>query len=132
MSSLRIEEFSRCYTRKELRLNARLVSLNVGKPRPLVQHNKSVPSAIVKPPVLESLRLGRTGLEDDAQADLKNHGGPEKAICVYPLEHYPYWTARLEKELEPGAFGENFTTRKLLDRRCASGISTESEALSSR
>jgi MOSC domain-containing protein YiiM len=104
-------------------VDARLVSLNVGKPRPLVQGNKSLPSAIFKSPVLGPLQLGSTGLESDAQADLKNHGGVEKAVCVYPLEHYSYWKVRLKKDLKPGAFGENLSTEKLLEAEVCIGDS---------
>ena len=104
-------------------MSARLVSLNVGQPRPLIQGNKSVPSAIFKSPVLGPMQLGNTGLESDAQATLKNHGGVEKAVCVYPLEHYSYWAARLERKLEPGAFGENFSTEKLLEPEVCIGDS---------
>lgn len=104
-------------------MGARLVSLNVGKPRPLIQGNKSVPSAICKSPVLRPLQLGSTGLEGDAQADLKNHGGVEKAVCVYPLEHYSYWKVRLKKDLKPGAFGENLSTEKLLEPEVCIGDS---------
>ena len=104
-------------------MGARLVSLNVGKPRPLIQGNKSVPSAICKTPVLRPLQMGSTGLEGDAQADLKNHGGVEKAVCVYPLEHYSYWKVRLKKDLKPGAFGENLSTEKLLEPEVCIGDS---------
>lgn len=104
-------------------MSARLVSLNVGQPRPLIQGNKSVPSAIFKSPVLGPMQLGNTGLESDAQANLKNHGGVEKVVCVYPLEHYSYWAARLERKLEPGAFGENFSTEKLLEPEVCIGDS---------
>ncbi len=65
--------------------------------------------------------MSRTGLEGDAQADLKNHGGPEKAVCVYPLEHYPHWITRLGQELRPGAFGENFSTEGLLEQEVCIG-----------
>ena len=93
-------------------MNASLISLNVGQPRPLAYRGKHVQSSFRKSPVqaAEALWLGEMGLEGDAQADLKNHGGPDKAVCVYPLEHYPYWSARLSRNLEPGAFGENFST----------------------
>ncbi|MCA3160172.1 MAG: hypothetical protein ING31_11355 [Burkholderiales bacterium] len=47
--------------------------------------------------------ITRSGLVGDAQADLKNHGGPEKALHQYPLDHYGSWKAeigRLRFELE--------------------------------
>jgi MOSC domain-containing protein YiiM len=75
----------------------------------------------VKPPVSGPRWLGETGLQGDAQADLDNHGGPEKAVCVYPLEHYPYWTERLGKSLEPGSFGENFSTQGLSETEVCIG-----------
>ena len=100
---------------------ARLASLNVGKPRPLGYRGKHVPSGFRKSPVLGPVRLGKTNLEGDAQADLKNHGGPEKAVCVYPLEHYPYWEGRLGRALEPGAFGENFSAEGLLEAKVCVG-----------
>ncbi len=93
----------------------RLVSLNVGRPRPLAYRGRHVPSGFRKSPVSGPVRLGRTNLEGDAQADLRNHGGPDKAVCVYPLEHYPYWDERLGRRLGVGAFGENFSTEGLLE-----------------
>lgn len=94
-------------------MSARLVSLNAGEPRPLGYRGRTVQSGIVKPPVEGALRVSKHGLEGDAQADLKNHGGPEKAVCVYPLEHYPYWEARLGRDPGLGSFGENFSTEGL-------------------
>jgi len=75
---------------KKVRTTGRVTSLNVGKPKPLAYRGKTVSSGFRKSPVSGAVRLGRTNLEGDAQADLKNHGGPAKAVCVYPLEHYPY------------------------------------------
>ena len=89
---------------------ASLVSLNVGLPAPLAYRGKHVQSGFRKSPVGGSLWLSKTGLAGDGQADLKNHGGPEKAVCVYPLEHHPYWEERLDRRLGPAAFGENFST----------------------
>ncbi len=37
------------------------------------------------------------------------HGGPDKAVYVYPVEHYPYWQEELGRELPLGMFGENLT-----------------------
>ena len=39
--------------------------------------------------------LGQLNLDGDGQADTENHGGVEKAVNVYPIEHYPYWTQTL-------------------------------------
>jgi MOSC domain-containing protein YiiM len=61
------------------------------------------------------LRLGLTGLEGDAQADLRVHGGPDKAVCVYPTEHLAPWSERLGRRLAPAAFGENFSVTGLLE-----------------
>jgi MOSC domain-containing protein YiiM len=73
-----------------------------------------VRSAIWKEPITGRVRLHRLNLEGDRQADPSLHGGHEKAIYVYPSEHYAYWRARLG-ELAWGAFGENFTTEGLLE-----------------
>lgn len=97
------------------RVEARLEHLQVGTPKPLPHGRTTVLSAIVKERVDNPLRLREDGLVGDVQADLKVHGGPDKAVCVYPLEHYPYWQARLGRSLPPAAFGENFTTVGLLE-----------------
>jgi len=52
-----------------------------------------------------ALRL--EGLEGDEQADLKAHGGPDKAVCCYPAEHIPSWERAIGAPLPAGAFGEN-------------------------
>ena len=54
--------------------------------------------------------LRRLNLDGDGQGDLKNHGGPDKAVLCYALTHYPRWRDELQKpDLPHGAFGENFT-----------------------
>jgi MOSC domain-containing protein YiiM len=74
-----------------------------------------------KDPVDGDLFLGETNLEGDEQADLRHHGGPEKAVCVYPSEHYPYWDDELGLDLDPAAFGENFTITGLTEREACIG-----------
>ena len=55
-------------------------------------------------------RLSRTNLDGDGQADLHNHGGPDKAVLAYASAHYPAWRELLDRpDLPHGAFGENFT-----------------------
>jgi len=93
-------------------MRARIDSLLNGKVAPLGPEGK--PSGIAKTPVDVRLSLGLTGLEGDSQADLKNHGGTEKAVHHYPRDHYAFWQRQLPHHSEilddPGAFGENIST----------------------
>ena len=62
--------------------------------------------------------LRTLNLDGDRQADLSVHGGPSKAVYVYPSEHYDYWKHELsEMELPWGMFGENFTTVGLFESK---------------
>lgn len=85
-----------------------IVSLNVGVPQIKIYHNKEVLTGGFKTPV-ESAMLRLTNFDGDRQADLENHGGPDKAVCVYSFDHYPYWEEWLGEKLSPGAFSENLT-----------------------
>lgn len=92
----------------------RLVSLNVGLPRIVSRNGEPVSTGIFKEPVPGRLKLHTLNLEGDRQADLSVHGGPSKAVYVYPSEHYAYWQSELpDMELPWGMFGENFTTEGL-------------------
>lgn len=92
-----------------------IISVNVGRPGPLPYQNKAVPSGIAKKPVSGPLQLSRVNLDGDEQADLVHHGGPDKAVCVYCVEHYPYWESLIGRALSFGAFGENMTVRGLTE-----------------
>lgn len=93
-----------------------LVSVNVAEPALLGERRgKPVMSAIKKRRVVTegTLFLTQLNLTGDRQADLRVHGGPDKAVYVYPSEHLPNWTDELHpaEPFGPGAFGENLTTR---------------------
>jgi MOSC domain-containing protein YiiM len=89
----------------------KIVSVNVGLPRPVSWRGRRIMTGIYKDPVEGRVRVRRTNLDGDRQADLSVHGGPEKAVYVYPSEHYPFWRRELELEDLPwSAFGENLTT----------------------
>jgi MOSC domain-containing protein YiiM len=92
----------------------KLVSVNAGQPREARWRGRTVRSAIWKAPLPGSVRVHRLNLEGDRQADPALHGGHEKAVYLYPSEHYVYWRPLLG-ELGWGAFGENFTTEGLLE-----------------
>ncbi|AMV27536.1 6-N-hydroxylaminopurine resistance protein [Gemmata sp. SH-PL17] len=99
-----------------------LVSVQVGGPQTFGEEGAADPAdrpwttGFIKAPVTGPVALRRTNLSGDGQADLVNHGGPDKAVCVYPEVHYAYWRADLNRdELPPGAFGENFTVGALAE-----------------
>lgn len=113
---------------------ATLVSLQVGLPRTVKSSEEAEhvwTTGFFKTPTTLSLWLGRLNLDGDGQADLQNHGGPEKAVNVYPAEHYPYWAQTIGlADLQPGSFGENFTIEGLLESDvCIGDVFEVGEAL---
>jgi MOSC domain-containing protein YiiM len=90
-------------------------SLNIGLPGKETFHGKVITTGICKQPVTEELFLRKMGFEGDGVADLKHHGGYDKAVCVYNVEHYPYWEEALGLELSFAAFGENLSVSNLLE-----------------
>ncbi|MEQ9824020.1 MAG: MOSC domain-containing protein [Puniceicoccaceae bacterium] len=98
-------------------------SVQVGRIQPFTR--KGTSSAIAKHQIEGRVRVQMLGLSGDEQADKKVHGGPDKAIHAYPLEHYAFWNADLLKDhvllQKPGAFGENLTTRGLTEQNICIG-----------
>lgn len=94
----------------------------IGKPQTFGQKEAKKPmdrewkSGIVKHAVKGKIWAGRTNLQGDGQADLNHHGGPEKAIFVYPISHYDYWQKKLQQiDFTIGAFGENLAVKHLTE-----------------
>ncbi|HTY42908.1 MAG TPA: MOSC domain-containing protein [Thermoanaerobaculia bacterium] len=98
---------------KEPRVVPRLISVNVGRPRVIELAGHHVTTGIFKEPVASRVRIGRTNVEGDSQADLLVHGGPDKAVYAYDLSAYAHWRAALARDLDDGTFGENLTVEGL-------------------
>ena len=95
---------------------AYLQSIQVGTPQDYGfesaadTHDKPWTSGFFKKPVEGPVFVGKTNLIGDGQADLKHHGGVDKAVLAYSADHYPDWRRELGKPDFPhGAFGENLT-----------------------
>ncbi|MCC6368656.1 MAG: MOSC domain-containing protein [Bryobacterales bacterium] len=89
----------------------KVLSVNTGKPRLVPAGNLSVQTAIFKSPVQGRVTVRVHNMDGDQQADLTVHGGPHKAVYLYPSEHYGFWSEELPgTELPYGMFGENLTT----------------------
>jgi len=94
----------------------KLVSINAGLPRQVAWNGKTVTTSIWKEPVSGPVRVAKLNIAGDRQSDLSVHGGADKAVYVYPSEHYDHWRRELPGvELPWGAFGENFTTTGLTE-----------------
>ncbi|QEH34553.1 6-N-hydroxylaminopurine resistance protein [Aquisphaera giovannonii] len=105
-----------------------LVSIQVGRPRELDADLPRGPgqgpwtSGFLKSPAAGPVLARATNLDGDGQADLENHGGPDKAVCVYSADHLDYWIGRLGLPAMPfGAFGENFSLRGLAEPQVCIG-----------
>jgi MOSC domain-containing protein YiiM len=100
----------------------KLLSVQVGMPRTIGVEDapdlmdREWMSGFFKDPVSGPVEVTPTGLVGDGQADLKNHGGPDKAINVYPTDHFAVWREELGVEFSAGAVGENFTTEGAFEK----------------
>jgi MOSC domain-containing protein YiiM len=99
-----------------VKTHMKLISINVGLPRIVTVNGDPVSTGIFKEPVAGRVMLRTLNLDGDRQADLSVHGGPSKAVYVYPAEHYDYWKRELPgMDLSWGMFGENFTSAGLFE-----------------
>lgn len=105
----------------------KITSIQVGTPTNYLHNQKS---AINKQPVDGPIYVGVDNLAGDKQADLQVHGGRDKAVYVYPMEHYAYWQQstgllrkpRLKLPKNPhGSFGENLTLSGLSEDKVCIG-----------
>ena len=75
-------------------------------------HDRSWTTGFYKRPVEGRAFVGKTNIRGDGQADLKHHGGVDKAVLAYSADHYPVWRESLRMpDMPHGAFGENLTIR---------------------
>jgi MOSC domain-containing protein YiiM len=96
----------------------KIISVNVGLPRVVLRNGEPVSTGIFKEPVAGRVMMRTLNLDGDRQSDLSVHGGPEKAVYVYPSEHYDFWKQELPgMRLPSGMFGENLTTTGLFETR---------------
>jgi MOSC domain-containing protein YiiM len=87
----------------------RVVCVRVGTPQNYDANGRKWHTAIFKEKVNGPITLVGDNLTGDYQANRKYHGGPDKAVCFYPEEHYAHWQSTVHPNMEAGAFGENVT-----------------------
>ena len=97
-------------------------ALLIGRPKPF--RSDGTKSAMAREATAGPVMLRRNGFEGDQVADTQVHGGPEKALHLYPAEHYPYWLAKLDGHQllhQAGAFGENISASGLTEEKVKIG-----------
>lgn len=100
----------------------RILSVNVSMPKTVAGPSGPVETGIFKTPVAGAVAVRTLHLDGDGQADLRFHGGVDKAVYAYPAEHYAYWKDELLRDAMPyGLFGENLTVEGVLERDACIG-----------
>lgn len=109
-------------------MNSLVKEIFVGIPKTVGSKDATDPmdrewsSGIFKEPVQGPIWLGKANLIGDGQADLKHHGGPEKAVFVYSREHYKKWQEELGiNDMITGGMGENFSVENVTERSISIG-----------
>lgn len=95
-------------------------------------------TAIDKRPAEGPVKVHRLGLQGDIQANRVHHGGPDQAIYAYSQTDAEYWAGLLQRDVPPGAFGENLrvagidATSAVIGERWRIGLDVELEVTSPR
>ncbi|WHY69464.1 MOSC domain-containing protein [Neobacillus sp. SuZ13] len=101
-------------------MNRKIINLAIGKPKEFNWNNKKEFSAIGKSSV-QAVELKKAGFVGDDVANHQFHGGPDRAVCLYPFEHYSYWEKMFQKKLILPAFGENITATGMVEEQVCIG-----------
>lgn len=88
----------------------KVISVNRGEITTVNYQGTEVKTGIFKYPVDEPIYLGKTDVANDSVVDRRFHGGIEKAVYSYSLDHYSYWKKMFpDLDWQHGMFGENLT-----------------------
>lgn len=106
---------------------AKLLAVSVSTPTMITYNGKDVPTGIYNQPVSGPRMARRLNIDGDGQADLAAHGGVDKAVYAFPIEHYAFYRDRfsqvpsVDASIAYGYFGENLTTAGLVEREVRIG-----------
>jgi len=93
----------------------KLIAISVGKPKTVRNElGEELRSGIFKNQVTEGY-LTKDGFENDGVADLKHHGGLDRAVCMYSVEHYWNWEKEFRMNFPVSAIGENLLVENMLE-----------------
>ena len=87
----------------------KLVSIQVALPEKIIFNNKEIITSIFKKAIAGPVMVNKLNIEGDKQADLRVHGGADKAVYAYSLDAYQNWNLLYGKNFTNGSLGENLT-----------------------
>ncbi len=93
----------------------------IGKPKELLFSGKSKMMTGIEKKVVSESWLTFQGFTGDGPFNLKHHGGPDRTVCVFPVEHYAYFEKKFQKKLPKSAFGENLMVSGMLEKDVSIG-----------
>ncbi|WP_409973687.1 MOSC domain-containing protein [Bacillus sp. Bva_UNVM-123] len=96
-------------------MEGKMRSLMIGRSNLFLWNGLTYNSAIQKKKVTEAM-LTKDGFQGDKVANRAVHGGPDRAVCLYPLEHYKQWENEFNKAFQIPAFGENISVEHMLEQ----------------
>ena len=91
----------------------RIISVNIGKAETVTYGNRSVRTGICKRPARGPVHIGEPGLDGDEILNSKHHGGADQAVYAYSTDDYDWWARAMDRDFDPGLFGENLTIQGL-------------------
>lgn len=104
------------YVQVDSRKVVELVSFSIGLPKSMKYgKDEEIVTGICKQSTDEAF-LTKDGFRGDGIADTRYHGGLDRAVCVYPYEHYSLWEKEFGKALPSSNFGENVTVTNMLEK----------------
>jgi len=100
----------------------KILSINVSEPKKVMFNGKELITSIYKNPIQGSVEIKELGIQGDRQADMKVHGGYDKAVYGYSFKHYKHWSDKLGRDFtEFGLVGENLTIDDLDEKEICIG-----------
>lgn len=98
----------------------RIINLAIGTPKEYNWNHKAKLSGIGKTST-KVAELKKVGFVGDDVGNKEKHGGVDRAVCLYPFEHYSYWEKILRKKMVLPAFGENITAMGMTEKQVCIG-----------
>ncbi len=97
-------------------------ALLIGMPKPF--RADGTQSAMAREATVRPVMLTKNGFVGDQVADLQHHGGSDKALHLYPAEHYAFWLNKTNGHPlfnKAGAFGENIAAFGMTEEKIRIG-----------